>query len=392
MAKKSKKPVAVATIRTPEDGSRSTLADFDAKFSNGIVDVRKMTRAAGYRTTGSIKLDGLLRGGFPKGTMVELWGPPQSGKSTVAVKAAGECLKEGGRVAYVDLERGLDLINEADWLEAHESEVLDELQNLDDSDLKAGNKKRTSWLRTNGVDVFDPNFRILDPQHGEHMFAMLAEIVKHNLFDLVIVDSVAAIITAAEMKGEPGESHFGQVAKLLTIELKRLLRLYGEYHNSNTTILFINQARDKIGYMAKGQKSTGGHALEHYVGTKVRFTKIKREETDDDVITESTVKIDKSRYASARTVHIFVSGQRGLDVLKEVFDFGVDFGYIHQSGSWCYIYEEPVDPDDFKAAKDKASLPGFATKKQGEDKALNWLVENGWQDRLTALAKKALGE
>jgi recombination protein RecA len=386
MAKTTKK--AKGEVAAP---ARMSMEDFDTKFSSAIVDVRDITRSSGYRTTGSLKIDGLLKGGLPTGTMVEFWGPPQSGKSTVAVRAAGECLKAGGRVAYVDLERGLDLVNETDWLEDHdENGVVKKLSEIhgDEEEKQQRALRRTSWLRTNGVDVFSKNFRILDPDHGEHMFSILADIVKHNLFDLVIVDSVAAIITRAEMQGEPGESHFGQVAKLLTVELKRLMRLFS--HNPNTTIVWINQARDKIGYMAKGQKSTGGHALEHYVGTKVKFSKVGREETDDDVITESLVKIDKSRYASARTVNIFVSGKRGLDTLKEVYDFGVDFGYIHASGSWVYIFEEPVDDEDFKATKDKTQIPNFVARKQGESAALEYLSENGWLDRLVALAKKAL--
>jgi recombination protein RecA len=385
MAKAKKKAEAGAPAK-----ARMSLDEFRTKFGSAIVDARNITLHSGYRTTGSIAVDSLLNGGLPKGTMVEFWGPPQSGKSTLALRAAGECLKEGGRVAYFDLERGLDLVNEASFLhDMDEAGVVDRLLSFDVTEIQERAQRRTSWLRTNGIDVFNENFSIIDPDHGEHMFGIISDIIQHNLFDLVIVDSVAAIITRAEMEGQPGESHFGQVAKLLTVELKRLMRHYSG--NTNTTLVFINQARDKIGYMAKGQKSTGGHALEHFVGSKLRFTKIGREETDDDVLTESIVKVDKSRYASARTVNIFVSGRRGLDVLRECGEFAKDFKYLHTSGSWYYLFEEPVSTEDFRAAKDKAQLPGMLTRHQGEESMLTWMADNGWQDRIVALAKRTLG-
>lgn len=386
-------PPKAAKDKKEKKGSPSRILSLDGfaeKYRSSVVDVkgdvRKMKLSGGYRTTGSLAVDSLLNGGFPMGSMVELWGPPQSGKSTLATACAGQVLQAGGTVGYWDLERGLDLVNEADFLTDLEDNTLAaRLKAATDEERKAHSAHRSSWLRMNGVDVFNEKFHILDPMHGEEMFSMLADVVSNNLMDLCIVDSVAAIITRAEMDGQPGESHFGQVAKLLSVELKRLMRLYSG--NRNTTIIFINQARDKIGYMAKGQKSTGGHALEHFVGTKIRFNKIRREETKDDVITESAVKVDKSRYASARTINIYVSGRRGLDVLKELLDFGVEHQYVHTSGAWYYFFDAPVTAEVVADKKDRSKIPGFLAKQQGEEAALNWMVENGWKERMKDLAK-----
>jgi RecA/RadA recombinase len=299
-----------------------------------------------------------------------------SGKSTLATSCLGNTLLSGGTGCYVDLERGLDLYGEADYVDAAQSQTSEE--------RATARLKRSSWLAKNGIDILDPNFRIYDPLSGEELFRFLANVVARNVFDTVVVDSVAAILTAKQLEGDTGESHFGAVAKLLSAEMPRLLRLYRD--NPNTNIIFINQARDKIGYMQQGQKSTGGHALEHYVGTKVRFRLMKREpQTSGDIITLSRVKIDKSRYASARELTIEISGARGLDVTGELLQFAEQQGYAHTSGAWRYFYDQPITPDDFKAAqKAKAveSVAGFVGKAQGKDAAKMWMDENDWRSKL----------
>ncbi len=218
---------------------------------------------------------------------------------------------------------------------------------------------------------------------------MLADIVSAALFDIVIVDSVAAIITRAEMEGAPGESHYGQVAKLLSSELRRLERLFKG--NNKTTIIFINQVRDKVGFMQKGQKSTGGHAIEHYVSTKVKFTKIGRKEVGDDILTETLVKVEKHRFGQSGQYTLWISNERGIDTLSELLEFAVDFGYVHTSGAWFYLFRDPVDADDFKAAqKNKAveEIPSFAAKAQGKGGALEIMGRGDWKELLYPLAMK----
>jgi len=370
--------------------SAMSLAEFDKLYEDNIVDLRALARNTGFRSTGSITLDRLLNGGLPRGTMVELYGPPQSGKSTLATKAGGVCLQENGRVAYVDLERGLDLHNEANWLDEGIINP-DAIKNVDPTKAAEHLHKRQSWLRKNGIDPFNPNFRVIDPQDGEQMYEILGKIVVHNLFDLVIVDSMAAVTTRAELAGQPGESHYGQVAKLNSTELKRLLSLYRD--NTNTTIIFINQVRDKIGYMQKGQKSTGGHALEHFVGTKVKFTKISRSPVGNDIITESKAKVEKSRYAGAKEVSLFISSERGIDTLTEILDYALDAGYIRKSGNFHALFDRIVSKEEWDAAKKPQEIAGFIQYINGKAATLEFMGANGWQEKLFAEAKKAaLGE
>lgn len=349
--------------------------EFEAMFGDGFVDIDALARNSGFRSTGSLKVDGLLRGGLPKGTMAEFWGPPQSGKSTLATASIGHVLRGGGRACYVDLERGLDLYGEADYVEA----ALDQT----DEDRALAKEAKKSWLRKNGVDCRDPNFRIYDPLSGEELFRFLGNIITLNYFDVVVVDSVAAILTEKQLEGDTGESHFGAVAKLLSAEMPRLLRLYR--NNQNTNVIFINQARDKIGFMQQGQKSTGGHALEHYVGTKIRFRRINRkEESSGDMTTTSRVNIDKSRYASAREITMQISGERGVDVLGELLEFGEQQGYVH-GGTWRHFFEHPITPDAFREghkAKKIDQIPGFLGKANGEDASKLWMETHGWFTKL----------
>lgn len=350
--------------------------EFEEMFGGDFIDVQALARNAGFRSTGSIKVDSLLGGGFPKGRMVELWGGPQAGKSSLATACIGQTLKSGGTACYVDLERGLDLFGESDYFDATQKES--------DFDPEAAKAARTSWLRKNGVDPFDPNFRIFDPRSGEQLFRFLANVVVLNKFDVVVVDSVAAVLTEKQLEGDTGEATFGAVAKLLSSEMPRLLRLYGG--NPNTVIIFINQIRDKIGFMQQGQKSTGGHALEHYVGTKIRLRLVKREsQTSGDVVTLSKVQVNKSRYASAKEVEIEISGERGIDVMGELLEYAEQQGYAYSSGAWKYFFDQPVLPEVFKASqksKKVEELDGFAGKAQGKEAAKQWMSENGWYDKL----------
>lgn len=365
-----------------------TLDDFHAKFGNQKVDVLDRSQNARQWSTGSLNIDEVSNGGLPMGKMVELYGPPGGGKSTVALKTASLVLKQGKRVVYFDLEGGLDLRNAELTDDGFAAELADETPKQ-----KAKRKKeRDSWLRTNGIDPLDPNLEIYEPYSGEELFTMLAAAVDNSLFALMIVDSVPAIMPTKMLEGEPGDGNFGARAKLLSEELPRIQRIYANSGNVETTIIWINQVRENIGAQIKSQKSTGGYSLEHFIRYKAKCQRIRRVEQGDDLITESRFKVEKNIYGRPGETRFRMSANRGIDTLAELLDVARDYGYVQQSGNWHYFFEEPVDSTDFSKAHKKktiADLPGYLAGMNGEGAALEWMGKNGWEDKMFAVAKKA---
>ena len=369
-------------------GSIKSIEDFEKMFAHRRVDVREAAKNRGVWPTGSLKVDRLLGGGIPRGMMSEVFGPPGSGKSTLALKIVSLALKEGIPCAYYDLEKGLDLRDDALGDDGFVAEAL--LETVETAEQEETRKKsRQSWLKTNGIDPLDPNFHIYEPYTGEELFTMLGEGLQ--FFGIQVVDSVPAIMPAKVMDGQPGEATYGSRAKLLAEELPRLLRLWG---TQESTIIFINQVRENIGAQVKSQKATGGFALDHYVRCKIKTQRITRTEQGDDVVTNSRVKVEKNIYGSNREEMIRISGKRGLDSLHELLEFGIDFGYIKLAGNWHYMFETPTSTEDFKAAQAKkkvAELPGYLAGMNGEASALQWMADHGWEAKLYPLAAKAMG-
>lgn len=347
---------------------------FKKKWASAVVD-KRASMTSGFTTSGSVKIDKALSGGFPKGKMVELYGPPRSGKTSIALATAAAALKRKERIAFVDLERALDLIEgeEQKKREKGEEPQLD----------------RISWLRRNGINPMDENFDILDPDSGEEMFEILEDIIAHDLYDLVIVDSVAAIVTEAELESDIRTSHYGAVARLLSVGLKRLQRRYKRpkgQPSADTIIVWINQVRDIIGGMVAGKKSTGGNALEHYVSTRLMIQRIGEKKEGEDMITRSRVRVMKSRFSPPGSFEIEFSSERGLDVLGELLDFGLDSGYVHQSGSWFTLFDTPLTKDDLKGVKEVTEHPNFVERRQGRGAFKDFLADSPWRDKLFRLA------
>lgn len=363
----------------------TSLKDFNTKWKSNVVDKPRQAGTRGFWKTGSRAVDKMLGGGFPKSEIVELAGSPASGKSSIALKCASMRLKEGGAVAYFDLERGLDFASEESFVQLRNGEWI-----VNPDALASGpeyDEAQKGWLRKNGIDPFNENFQVYKVDHGEQMFQMIVDIIASKLFDLVIVDSIAAMLTRSQMDGEPGEAGFGAVAKLLGVELARITRLLDKYPEAETTVLLINQTRDKIGYMSNGgTKSFGGRALEFFVGTKLKFSRVGRKKKGNEVVTETRVQVDKSRHAAATECRIYISSERGVDTMAELIDVGISAGVIHTSGNWHYLYQDPVEADMFEAAKKVETIPGFLAKINGETAVLAWLTEHGWEDRLQSLA------
>jgi recombination protein RecA len=361
----------------------TTWDEFGKKWGKNLLDKAHRAGTMGFWTTGSRTLDALIGGGFPQSEIVELVGQSGSGKSSCALSACGNILKAGGRVAWFDWERGLDFSSEKNFVILSNGEWVPNKELLQQNDIE----RRHGWLRKNNIDPFHENFHVCLAADGEQMFEMIGDMLKASLFDMIVIDSVAAILTRAQFEGDPGDAGFGQVAKLLSIELARVQRFYDLHPGTKTTIVLINQIRDKIGYMSNGgTKSFGGKALEHYPGTKLKFSRVKRTRTsDDEVITETRVQVEKSRHAAALECRIFISSERGLDTLAELIEVGKQAGLIHVRGNIHVIFDKPISAELFEATKKYASLPGFIDKVNGESATLRWLQDHGWEERLTSL-------
>lgn len=383
--------------KTPKSGSKvKSMSDFDAKWGDRRVDVKEAAKNLGFYATGSLKLDQKLGGGVPKGRMSEFYGPPGGGKTTLALSTLGIAIgpsttPTGLKGAYFDLERGLDLQSEG-AIDAEGFINADMLKGVSEEEVQQHVRKRQSWLRRNGVDPEHPNFHIYDPDNGEEMFEMLGAIVSNQLYDIVVVDSIPAIMPTKVMEGVPGDATYGARAKLLAEELPRLARLYSGNHS--TAVIFINQVRENIGAQVKSQKASGGFALDHFVRTKIKIQRIGRDELNGDVITESLCKLEKNITGAYGTQSIYISAQRGVDTITELVPFGIDFGYIHVHGSWYYFFEEPVSAETFKTAQASKSIQeiaGYVTGKNGKGAVLDYMAENGWAAKLLPVVKKTFG-
>jgi recombination protein RecA len=317
---------------------------FASKYKNLLINPADIASARGVYTTGSPRIDKLLGGGLPKGKLSEFYGKPGSGKSTLAMAAAGKVMDEGGRVLYVDLEGGLDVKP----------------------------KGESSWLTTNGIDVYSDLFDLVQGGDGtaitgEEVYNMIIESVKNKEHQFIIIDSMAALTTASELAGEIGDSHFGAVAKLNSQALRVLMQLQNA--NRECHVVFINQVRDQIAGGMGGLKSTGGRAVEHYMGLKVRFDKgLRVHTTDGDVLTPIRVRVEKSRFGPAKEASITISSRRGIDVLTEVYEAALDAGYVHKDGSWYTLYNRAVTNEEHGSADKPQSIKGFVVRTQGDSK------------------------
>jgi recombination protein RecA len=333
-------------MATKKKATSASGGTFASKYKNLLIDPADIASKAGVYTTGSPRIDKLLGGGLPKGKLSEFYGKPGSGKSTLAMAAAGKVMAESGRVLYVDLEGGLDIRPEG----------------------------KTSWLTTNGIDVYSNLFDLVQggkdaPISGEEVYNMILDSVRTKEHQFIIVDSMAALTTASELAGEIGDSHFGAVAKLNSQSLRVLQQLQNA--NRECHIVFINQVRDQIAGGMGGLKSTGGRAVEHYMGMKVRFDKGLRVHTPDgDVLTPIRVRVEKSRFGPAKEANITISSRRGIDVLTEVYEGAVEAGYVHKDGSWYTLYNRPI-LDSLHAANDPRDIQGYVTRAQGDSKIKN---------------------
>jgi recombination protein RecA len=249
--------------------------------------------------SGSLGLDLALGiGGLPRGRIVEIYGPESSGKTTLALHAIAEAQKRGGTCAFVDAEHALD----------------------------------PTYARKLGADV--DNLLISQPDAGEQALEICDTLVRSGAVDVVVVDSVAALVPRAELEGEMGDSHMGLHARLMSQALRKLT---GSVSRSNTMLIFLNQIRMKIGVMfGNPETTTGGQALKFYASLRMEIRRIGQIKERDQVVGNQTrVKIVKNKLAPPfRQVEFDIMYGEGISKVGELIDLGVKANVVEKSGAW----------------------------------------------------------
>lgn len=250
-------------------------------------------------STGSLGIDIALGiGGMPKGRIIEIYGPESSGKTTLALSVIAQAQKKGGTCAFIDAEHALD----------------------------------PSYAKKIGVDV--ENLLISQPDAGEQALEIADTLVRSGAIDVLVVDSVAALVPKAELEGEMGDSHMGLQARLMSQALRKLTATVAR---SNTLIIFINQIRMKIGVMfGNPETTTGGNALKFYASVRIDIRRIGAIKDKDDVIGSQTrVKIVKNKVAPPfKVVDFDIMYGEGISKTGELIDLGVKSGIIEKAGAW----------------------------------------------------------
>ncbi len=280
------------------------LAQIERQFGKGAIMRlgQRETLALEAISTGSIAVDYAIGiGGFPRGRVVEVYGPESSGKTTLALSVVAHAQKKGGIAAFIDAEHALD----------------------------------AEYAKKLGVDI--DNMLVSQPDNGEQGLEIAEMLVRSNAVDVVVIDSVAALVPKAELEGEMGDSHVGLQARLMSQALRKLTAIVAK---SKTTLIFINQIREKIGVMfGSPETTTGGRALKFYASVRIDIRRIAAIK-DGEEVTGSRVKVKvvKNKVAAPfRQAEFDIDYGEGISKNGELVDLGVEHKFIVKSGAW-YSY------------------------------------------------------
>lgn len=303
MAKKAEKP-EMADKPTANEGKLKALGlamdQITKEFGDGAImklgEAKKVD--VELLPSGALSLDIALGGGYPKGRIIEVYGPESSGKTTLTLHAIAEIQKQGGTAAFIDAEHALD----------------------------------PAYAKRLGVDT--DNLLVAQPDNGEQALEIVETLVRSNAVDLVVVDSVAALVPQAEIDGDMGDSHMGLQARLMSQALRKLT---GIINKSKTTVIFINQIRMKIGVMfGNPETTTGGNALKFYASVRMDIRRTGQIKVGEDIIGNRTkVKIVKNKIAPPfRIAEFDIMYNEGISKTGDVLDLAVQHGVVGKAGAW----------------------------------------------------------
>lgn len=303
MAKKSESK-QMAEKPTANEGKLKALGlamdQITKQFGDGSImrlgEAKKVDVA--LLSSGSLSLDIALGGGYPKGRIIEIYGPESSGKTTLTLHAIAEIQRQGGTAAFIDAEHALD----------------------------------PAYAKKLGVDT--DNLLVSQPDNGEQALEIAETLVRSNAVDLIVVDSVAALVPQAEIDGDMGDSHMGLQARLMSQALRKLT---GIINKSKATVIFINQIRMKIGVMfGNPETTTGGNALKFYASVRLDIRRIGQIKEGENIIGNRTkVKVVKNKIAAPfRTAEFDIMYNEGISRTGDVLDLAVQHEIVGKSGAW----------------------------------------------------------
>ena len=309
---KEKQTKSVGTDKSAEGREKAlqtAMAQIEKQYGKGAVMLLGENAAMNVEhiKTGSMALDMALGiGGIPRGRIIEIYGPESSGKTTLALHCVAEAQKTGGTAAFIDVEHALDPV----------------------------------YAAALGVDI--DSLLVSQPDSGEQALEIAEALVRSGAIDIIVVDSVAALTTRAEIEGEMGDNHVGQLARLMSQAMRKLT---GALSKSNCSAIFINQLREKIGVMyGNPETTTGGRALKFYSSVRIDVRKIETLKNGSEIIGSRTrAKVVKNKVAPPfREAEFDVIYGKGISKVGEIVDMGLELEVLKRSGAWFYYGETRI--------------------------------------------------